>query len=219
AYSPYRGEFAATFIRRFDSISSADLAERLDLLGARAEEWLDRESVPLDQREVRYSVDVRYHNQALEMELRVDPDELQASPLETISARFSALHEREYGFRLTSPCEFVNLRAVALGREQSNERREASGSLPLAGPPERRKQSIYHRGAWVLASVYDRADLLPGHHFDGPAIVVQRDSTPLVLPGSHADVDVHRNLVLRQHIKGERREQAHSPVVIDIIES
>ena len=215
--SPYRTEFAETFIRRFDELTSDDLAARLGDLGAQADEWLEREGIAPENREVRYAADVRYHSQALEMEIAVAPDDVS---LEAIRARFSELHEREYGFRLEVVCELVNLRAVALGREDALAGEDAAP--PAGGPVEDAQVStrrIHHRGDWMDAQVYDRTKLAPGHRLAGPAIVVQKDSTTLVLPGSYADVDAHRNLIIRQTVAAPGGTRAESPIVTDIIES
>jgi len=58
-----------------------------------------------------------------------------------------------------------------------------------------------HRPVWfdgnaIETPVYERSRLAPSHAFDGPALVVQMDSTTAVAPGWHACVDAHENLVL-----------------------
>src|SRR5207248_2515207 len=67
--------------------------------------------------------------------------------------------------------------------------------------------------------VFERESLAPRQRVDGPAIVVQADSTTLVLPGSSAEVDAHLNLVIRRSVSPGDQEQADSPIVIDIIEN
>ena len=44
--------------------------------------------------------------------------------------------------------------------------------------------------------VYDRYRLGGGHRFDGPAIVEERESTVVVVPGSQAHVDRDGNLIV-----------------------
>jgi N-methylhydantoinase A/oxoprolinase/acetone carboxylase beta subunit len=45
---------------------------------------------------------------------------------------------------------------------------------------------------------YARDQLAPGMTFDGPAIIEQSDSTPLVAPGFRARVDEAHNLILER---------------------
>jgi N-methylhydantoinase A len=45
--------------------------------------------------------------------------------------------------------------------------------------------------------VYDRYLLGPGGALDGPAVVEERESTVILGPGSRAEIDRARNLVVR----------------------
>jgi N-methylhydantoinase A len=51
-------------------------------------------------------------------------------------------------------------------------------------------------GAFIDVDVYDRYGLLPGAEFRGPAIVEERESTVVVVPGAVARVDEHGSLVI-----------------------
>jgi N-methylhydantoinase A/oxoprolinase/acetone carboxylase beta subunit/N-methylhydantoinase B/oxoprolinase/acetone carboxylase alpha subunit len=219
-YSPFRSEFAETFIRRFDEVAAADVRARLAALGQRGRDWLDSEGVADRDREVRYELDVRYHRQALEIPISVTLAQLdEAAAFVEISQRFAEAHEREYGFRLDVVCEFVNLRAFALGRSAPPDVRPPAREAASVEEARIGTQRIYRTGDWLEAAVYDRERLAPGQLVEGPAIVVQADSTTLVLPGSTATVDEWLNLVIRQTVAAEERERFDSPIVIDIIEN
>jgi len=45
--------------------------------------------------------------------------------------------------------------------------------------------------------VYDRSLLKSGNRIAGPAIIVEMDSTTLILPGHTGDVDTHGNILIR----------------------
>ena len=45
--------------------------------------------------------------------------------------------------------------------------------------------------------VYDWDRMEPGHRLDGPALIDDRTTTALVLPGFACEVDAYRNLLLR----------------------
>jgi len=58
---------------------------------------------------------------------------------------------------------------------------------------------VYFRGRGFIATpVYARDELTPGMTFDGPAIIEQSDSTPLVAPGFRARVDDAHNILLER---------------------
>ena len=58
---------------------------------------------------------------------------------------------------------------------------------------------VYFRGrGFVDTPIYSRDELAPGMTFDGPAIIEQSDSTPLVAPAFRARVDEAHNLILER---------------------
>ena len=217
--SPFRSEFSETLICRFDEVSPAEVAKRLRRLGTLGETWLADEGVSRADGEVRCSLGVQYHKQALEIAIDVDPAELAASGFGPIVEAFAELHEREYGFRLDVVCELVSLRAVALGPLDFA---EPPRPPSVARPVEEARiglQRIYHRGRWLDAALYDRAALAQGHRVNGPAVVTQTDSTTLVLPSYAADVDAQLNLLIRPTVAPSKRAESDSPIVVDIVEN
>ena len=48
----------------------------------------------------------------------------------------------------------------------------------------------------VPTALYERSRLRPGHHFTGPAVVFQYDTTTVIPPGWQALVDQYGNLLL-----------------------
>ena len=65
------------------------------------------------------------------------------------------------------------------------------------GPAAPKGQArVFLDGAERMAALYDRADLAPGRHFTGPAVVSQDDCTTVVPPGFSVEVDVRGNLIL-----------------------
>ncbi|MGI9659469.1 MAG: hydantoinase/oxoprolinase family protein, partial [Gaiellaceae bacterium] len=217
ATSPFRSEFAETFIGRFDQITNAAVGERLAAIRAQADQWLADEGVAEAHRHVRLEVDVRYQKQGLEIPISVEQGGFD---LDEVAARFAESHEREYGFRLDTACECVNLRAIALGVAALDDPpTPASAEVRDLGDAKLGTQRVYHRGAWHEATLYNRAGLETGHRVEGPAIVLQPDTTTLVLPGYEADIDAHRNLVIGQAEADTRAGAGESPIVIDIVEN
>jgi N-methylhydantoinase A len=52
------------------------------------------------------------------------------------------------------------------------------------------------RGGFVESPVYDRYRLGPGARLVGPAVVEERETTVILLPGDRAAVDGHGNLIV-----------------------
>ena len=61
--------------------------------------------------------------------------------------------------------------------------------------PER-QNSVFVDGALRDAAVFDRKKLRPGDQFSGPAIVIQEDTTTVVLPDFKGYIDGSQNIIL-----------------------
>ena len=153
---------------------------------------LDDDSVSKADRVFQCAADVRYIGQFHELTLPLDVgDPAQPWDAARRAARFHEAHARAYGFSdSTSPCEFVNLRAEAIGIVPKPELvpRVPTGEVdPPSQPVGRRK--IYLENGYCDCAVYRRDDLRSTDRIRGPAIITQRDSTVLVLPDQEARVD------------------------------
>ena len=58
------------------------------------------------------------------------------------------------------------------------------------------ESKFYYEGAWHDAPLYDRAKLHTGIVVPGPSIVMEMDSTTVILPGHEAKVDKVGNLLI-----------------------
>ena len=56
---------------------------------------------------------------------------------------------------------------------------------------------VYVDGEEHAAKLYDRIRLAPGHEIPGPAVIMEMDSTTLILPDHRATVDHVGNLLIR----------------------
>lgn len=162
------------------------LAAALREVGEEARTTLDHPSA-----EVRYALDLRYAGQSYELTVEI-PD--AASPLDAAGA-FHAAHEQRFAHADASALvEAVNVRAVA--RVPS----ERPIPVPPPGPGARvvATTRVVVEGREHETAVYQRDDFAPGDVIQGPAIVVQLDSTTLVEPGWTARADAYGNLILER---------------------
>ena len=193
----FRDEFAQTYIRVLSDADPAGVAAILDGLGERATEWLDGERIANEARGITYAADMRYHRQGYEIPVSLSPDEVRESGLGDLEERFNVLHEQLYGFRMNeTEAEIVNLRAIGFGSVPKPEL--PTGAL---GPEDGsgavvEEHAVVFGGEELPTKVYDRSKLAPGMSFDGPAIVVEFDSTTVVLPGYSARIDVNFNILI-----------------------
>ena len=101
-----------------------------------------------------------------------------------------------FTFALPLEHEVVNLRAVVQGRGITIDR----PALAKGGPDPKAaavgKQKAYMDGKDYTAIVYDRAKLKAGNRVPGPAIVMEMDSTTVILPRHHGIVDKAGNILI-----------------------
>ena len=109
--------------------------------------------------------------------------------LARLARAFDEEHRRLFTFNMDAEHEFVNLRAVALGRvlDVAAHEIEAGDGDPSAA--KIRDHEVWADGGLQPAVIYDRSRLRAGDRIRGPAVVVEMDSTTLVLPGHEATVD------------------------------
>jgi N-methylhydantoinase A len=193
-----RNEASQTFIRRFSEVTVGEIAALLAELGDKALAVLEGESVAAEECDVVYQLDLRYSGQSMRLTLDVTPEELAKGGLEAAAARFDALHEKLYAFALPSEKELINLRAVATSRS-SFARAQWIEQADDADPEAARigEQAIYVDGEERPAGIYDRGRLKAGHRVPGPAIVMEMDSTTLILPGHAGEIDAFGNILIR----------------------
>ncbi len=183
--------------RALAKVDEAALGEALAPLAAELTEALATDGILLADRHLVFEADLRALGQFHQLQVPLPaPGAAGWWSAAALAEAFHAAHERAYGHADPSaPVEFVNLRAYGLGRLPRPEiPAPASGGAP--GQPAATRPVLLERArGYEATAVWRRADLVPGQTLAGPAIVTQRDSTTVVLPGQH--LTVHPTGVLR----------------------
>ena len=189
ATTAVRDERARTYVRKFAETSAKEVAKILRTLAADAAESLEREGVPKSEMRTSWQVDLRYHGQGLRLAVDFDIKDLEKQGLKAISGKFDAEHKRLFTFALSLEHELVTLRATVQGKSVSLKRPALAkgGTDPKAAATGRQK--VYMEGKDLTATVYDRRKLRAGNRIKGPAIIVEMDSTSVILPKHHGVVD------------------------------
>lgn len=184
-----RTETARSLSRRRSQTTETEVLALLTEMAAQTRSELMADGTAGSDVEVTFEIDVRYHGQAFEVPMPVSLDGFAEGGLTRLAAAFDEEHRRLFTFNMDAEHEFVNLRAVALGKVLEVPALEiARGD----GDPARAKirdHQVWADGGLKPAVIYDRSKLLAGDRIPGPAVVVEMDSTTLVLPGCEAVVD------------------------------
>ena len=196
ATTSVRDEASRTFIRSFSQTSAKEVGKVFRQLAAEAGKALVQEGIPSAEQTLTYQVDIRYHGQGLLLTVDFDVDDLEKRGLDVIGERFDEMHKHLFTFALPEEKELVNLRAVAQGKPTSVKavRLEKGGSDPKAAFLS--DHTLYVDGRDQKGALYDRRKFKSGNVIKGPAVVLQMDTTTLILPRHIGRVDDFGNILI-----------------------
>jgi N-methylhydantoinase A len=182
--------------QRASSLDEARVLAAVDRLDAAAGELAERDSTIGSWRVVR-SADIRYFGQISGYLTLVLADGDPIAALRAAVEEFAAEHKREFGYELpaaVAEAEIVNLRAALIGEVNNPPE-------PVFEPaPERVPTTVgqgWFAGHGRVETAYVQREGLPaGERVEGPAVIVEWNSTTVVPPGSVAEVQPSGDLVI-----------------------
>ena len=145
------------------------------------------------------AIEMRYYGQSFELTVDAPVGEADHTWMSALLEKFHVSHERAYGFRVDAePIEIVNLRSTAVGeiRKLGLKKLEPGGRSMDAAVKSERPVYFNAQTGFVATPVFDRVKLPAGAEIEGPAIIEEKDSTTVVLPGWKAQVDPYGNLLI-----------------------
>lgn len=192
-----RKDFTEPYFFVDEDLDGADMVAVLTGLEERGLATLDAEGVTADRRSATHAADVRYAAQEYTLTVPLTDAAEAGRPdfLAIIAARFGQMHKARYGHaNFGAPIEFVMLRTTALG--------DLGRPAPQPWAAATGTDFIHHcrpvvfGGEHLDTTIVERDDLLAGHTFDGPAIVVEATATTVVPPGYGITVDDIGSLII-----------------------
>ena len=212
---PYPGITSAvgllTTDLRYDTIRTEfQVSENMDLARlnndlADMEEELTTQFLAdgLDHADISFlrSGDLRYVGQGYELRVNIPSGSLDEEKTAEVFNQFHSQHRAEYGHDFPdSPIEIVNARVTGIGQ------------MPKIGKPQVNSSQAKNTDSITSAPCMFRAngslesfdtafyqrELLPIEEpIEGPAIILQRDSTTVVPPGNTFTADAANNIIIR----------------------
>ena len=189
-------EASMSFIRRFSDTNKKEVVQIFTDLSKKASKTLDAEGVAKKNRTTTYQVDIRYHGQGLLLTVDFDLSELRRKGLNAIGNTFDEMHEQLFTFALPAEKELVNLRAVV--RDKALNVKAPSVPRGNYNPSGAfiSKTKVFMEGKNRFASLYERSKLKQGNIIKGPAIVLEMDSTTVILPDHSGRIDKFGNILI-----------------------
>ena len=187
-------EYTQSTLMVLDSASDAEFGRVnavLDDLVARANRQLDADGIPAGQRQFRQVAECRYVGQGFELRADVPDGALGKQTAGVIIDNFYNAHKQVYGHAFRDQqTEMVTLRVIATVKVETL-RLPRLGKGGRTNPPEAeiyRRRTVFDNGEAADTPRYQRGKLLAGDRIDGPALVIQHNSTTIVPPGYLATV-------------------------------
>ena len=203
ATTQVQDEAARTYLTMASDLSDAKLAADLSELQTRASEALLKDNIPTSEHEITYQADLRYAGQAFQITIDFTEDELKKKGVALLTDQFDAEHEQLFTFKLDDGHEVLMIRAVAKAKAKSIAERQIGQTGMSLEECKIIESRFYYEGDWYDANIYDRNKLNIGLEVAGPAIVVEMDSTTVILPGFVATVDAIGNLLINPVKRGK----------------
>ncbi|WP_375457726.1 hydantoinase/oxoprolinase family protein [uncultured Enterovirga sp.] len=188
-----KSDFIKTLYLDLDDKASPLIRSEYAALRERALAWLQRDQGYEGPHKLVYSAELRYRGQSFELDTPLDEEAVEAGDIVALVDAFHVEHERIYGHAdRQADVQVISLRLVISG-ETAKPDFQRHALRP--GPAEvTREAEVWLDGESRRVAVYRRADLVPGQHFAGPAVVTQDDCTTVMPPGVVARVDEYGNL-------------------------
>ena len=143
---------------------------------------------------------LRYVGQGYELRVAIPVGALDDAALENVWQAFHDIHEQEYGhFFSDSPIEIVNIRLTGIGKMPKIANPPAPAGESLGAARAKTAMTVFRvDGALqrLETNFYIRAKLPLDAPFNGPAVILQKDTTTVVPPGWSANLDKGTNLIL-----------------------
>jgi N-methylhydantoinase A len=185
--TPPRLDLSQGALSRLSALDWPDIDAIVSKLAADATAGLASAGCKATEITFQYGADLRYFGQQNEVTVWFDTDPRNKHDTGWVRSVFEDGYEKLYSLRLSEvDVEIVSWRLVAIGPLSSRDSKVALQSKPT--PPAGRRSARFD-GKDVATPVYARSMLAQGQTIDGPAIIEERETTIIILPGWRARVD------------------------------
>ncbi|MEZ4658145.1 MAG: hydantoinase/oxoprolinase family protein [Caldilineaceae bacterium] len=140
---------------------------------------------------------LRYQNQEHSTEIDLPAGDIDAESLAAIVEHFHTTYEREYTYRLEAPVELVTFHLIAFAEVDKLTPQVLPAGAQDASQAVKGQREVDYLDAGVHpATIYDGGALQRGMNFVGPAVIEEADTTVVIPPGVHCEVDGYGNFRL-----------------------
>jgi N-methylhydantoinase A len=185
--TPPRLDLGRGALSRLSTLDWAHVKSVLDELESDGRSGLASAGCKPQDVTLRFGADMRYFGQQNEVTTWCDADPRKKQDAGWLRTLFEDEYEKLYHLRLPElDVEVVSWRLIARGPSAS---RDSAPTLGAASAKAKTTRRAHFNGTDVDTPVYERRDLACGQSVAGPAIIEERETTIIILPGWNAKVD------------------------------
>ena len=191
---------APTVLAEADEAAYDTINAYVDQLEQQCRERLTADGVPAAKQTFKRIAECRYQGQGFELRADMPKEPLSPANKAIVVDNFHNQHKLDYGYTFASDqVEIMTLRVVGVAEVDPLKwpALEAANGAGVEDAFLYTRQTTFDSGDTVDTPRYDRDKLKAGHTLDGPAVVIQHNSTTLVPPGYRAEVNGYGNIHIR----------------------
>ncbi|WP_020683001.1 hypothetical protein [Marinobacterium rhizophilum] len=169
------------------------------MLGILDEQRVDVDDVAPEQMCITRIAECRYYGQGFELRAEFPVGPIDHAAVKQVIESFHCQHKQDYGYDFRDAVvELVTLRVI--GNAQSQKLvwapLEAGRSDDIDEARLYERETVFDDGVALITPRYDRTKLRANAVIEGPAMLMQHDSTSMVPPGWIAKVTPHGNVII-----------------------
>lgn len=198
-FAPVSFEIVKSYYTLLEEIELSKLNTFLDGLITEATAIV-KYAVPEDPLQHRRVAFMRYQGQGHEIEIELPDHVLEGNDISELRDRFEA----EYRHQYSRPVPGMKIEILNWGVSVSNKperlsaehKNKCSTDVKLLTDALTREITCDYTGDTVIARIYERSQLITGQTIDGPALIVEPQTTTMVSADFTAEVDTQKNILL-----------------------
>ncbi|MCP8687190.1 hydantoinase/oxoprolinase family protein [Marinobacterium sedimentorum] len=174
----------------------------MDSLESEVREQLRNDDVSEEMMRISRIAECRYYGQGFELRAEFPAGAIDRIAVNQVIETFHRQHEQDYGYCFEGAVvELVTLRLIGNSESQKLEWPPLAAAQPgdTVDAFLYERETIFDDGSARITPRYDRSRLRAGQFIEGPAMLMQHDSTSLVPPGWVAKVTPYGNVIISQH--------------------
>jgi N-methylhydantoinase A len=191
-------EFARSWFLDRKKVKHSELRRLFDEMREEARGEFVRLGIDASNLSYFPTVEMRYAGQFTDIEVEFPDTEVNEQAIDQLVARFHEKHRQMFTYNLPwLDVELLTFRMRATAPRSRIGRFKVDAGKPSSRTVGRAARKVLFEGGALDAPILDWDALKPGEKVSGPAVIVDKTTSVLVLPDFTCEVDPYHSLVLR----------------------